>query len=102
MTSQKTYLVVATIDDLISTGIPTHSIHVWYIYLHFPHKSTKCSKYTSPMDGLGKVIFYGKPSNENDHFLRNPQPSRVQKIIVQIQPETFQILFMKSSCIFNG
>ena len=35
----------------------THSIHVWYIYLHLPHKSTiHVGKYTvRPMDGMGKV-----------------------------------------------
>ena len=35
----------------------THSIHVWYIYLHLPQKSTiHVGKHTvRPMDGMGKV-----------------------------------------------
>ena len=36
----------------------SHRIHVWYIYLHLPYKSTiHVGKYTSPMDCLGN---YGK------------------------------------------
>ena len=36
--------------------IHTHSIHVWYIYLHLPQKSTKCrDQYTSPMDPMGYI-----------------------------------------------
>ena len=32
----------------------THTIHVWYIYLHLPYKSTiHVGKYTSPMDPMG-------------------------------------------------
>ena len=32
----------------------THSIHVWYIYLHLPYTLTiNVGKYTSPMDGKG-------------------------------------------------
>ncbi len=48
------------------------------------------------MDGLGKVIFYGKPSNKM-HILSHQE----SKSIVQIQPETFQILSMKSYCILG-
>ena len=101
ITSQKTCLAVATIDDLISTGIPTHSIHVWYIYLHFPHKSTKCSKYTiHGWSGKGHIL---RKTLKQDAY---PQPSRIlshqeSKSIVQIQPETFQILSMKSYCILG-
>ena len=35
-----------------------HSIHVWYIYLHLPQKSTKC-RYNIPyMDGMGSSTIY--------------------------------------------
>ena len=40
--------------------ILTHRIHVWYIYLHLPSKSTiHVGKYTSPMDpmGLGRAFW---------------------------------------------
>ena len=37
----------------------THTIHVWYIYLHLPYftikKQPNVGKYTSPMDGMGYV-----------------------------------------------
>ena len=40
-------------------SIDTHSIHVWYISLHLPYKSTiHVGKYTSPMDDMGLCKVY--------------------------------------------
>ena len=44
------------------TGIYTHTIQIWHIYLDLPWKTTNnvVGKYTSPMDGMGyeSIIIY--------------------------------------------
>ena len=44
--------------------ITSHTIHVWYIHLHLPQKSTiHVGKYTiRPMDGLGALAVYCRTS----------------------------------------
>ena len=43
-------------------GLISHSIQVWYIYLHEHHKksTTQVGKYTSSMDGMGFTNFLGE------------------------------------------
>ena len=38
-------------------GYCSHRMHVWYIYLHLPQKSTKCRQmYKNPMDPMGLLL----------------------------------------------
>ena len=53
----------------------TYRIHVWYIYLHFPYKSTiHVGKYTSPMHPMG---YYkcNNPVGKSCHLLSVSIPS---------------------------
>ena len=62
------------VADIREHDLNTHTIHVWYIYLHLPQKSTlHVGKYTSPMDPMGYDIFTTLPLIEGDrlpHSLR--------------------------------
>ena len=44
-------------------GLISHSIQVWYIYLHYEwliSDGVHVGKYTSPMDGMGFTNFLGE------------------------------------------